>query len=152
MLPSGTWYCGMDYLLGSVQQLRSLTTLYFTNNSSISYSSTWPEYCLLPVPWCQGTVTSSLWGVFVRRFHTGWPMISDVPRSCSATFNRREFDHRSQNAWKNIHNHLSKIIPPQLFIRNYWGISLWHILILKVLSYRLECDTCLHQSSAFVAM
>lgn len=51
------------------------------------------------VPWCQGTVVASFWGVFVRRFHTGWPIMSG-PINCSTTFRSLSFDHTSLKAFK----------------------------------------------------
>jgi len=58
------------------------------------------------LPWCHGMLTAVLLGVFVLRFHTGWPAMSG-PINCSTTFNNRSLLQRFWNAFIKITNILS---------------------------------------------
>ena len=54
------------------------------------------NYC--HVPWCHGVLVASFCGVFVRRFQTGCPTMSDDPSSCSTRFSKRSWDQTSRKA------------------------------------------------------
>ena len=51
-----------------------------------------------PLSWCYGTGTSSLYGVLVRRFQTGWPAMSGLT-NCSTMISKRSFNQRVFLSW-----------------------------------------------------
>lgn len=50
------------------------------------------------LPWCQGMSTARLFGVLVRKFHTGCPATSG-PRICSMMLSNLSLHHKFWNDW-----------------------------------------------------